>query len=328
VYTCTTKDAAFVHGDHVEAATDMLHAYRKHCAANSSPGQLILPESLKLLPVYLSAMEKLAAFTPNPPANKAAGSGGAKPTARPGAAAGSAGGAGGPRPGGGASGAGAFADVLVRADERAAALVALNGLPPARLVPLFYPRLYALHTMAAAHGVPLEPDEDASNVGSGADGLPHKRPVANPLGLPFEALMRVVTPPTTFPSIEQVAPHGVYLLEHAQGLLLHVGIDADEELLGGLFGPGTAAATQLEPGTPLPLLPGSDLSLRTWTVIAAIRARRPPYLPLSVIVPMDAPGRERFGSLLAEDRVGPARSYVDLLCSMHAAIQTRLNTGA
>jgi hypothetical protein len=35
-----------------------LHAYRKYCAANSSAVQLILPESLKLLPLYALAFLK------------------------------------------------------------------------------------------------------------------------------------------------------------------------------------------------------------------------------------------------------------------------------
>ena len=34
-----------------KAAADALLAYRTHCAAASSSGQLILPEALKLLPV-------------------------------------------------------------------------------------------------------------------------------------------------------------------------------------------------------------------------------------------------------------------------------------
>ncbi|XP_004346230.1 protein transporter Sec24-like CEF [Capsaspora owczarzaki ATCC 30864] len=40
----------------------ILTNYRKHCAANSSPGQLILPEALKLLPVYTNALLKCDAF--------------------------------------------------------------------------------------------------------------------------------------------------------------------------------------------------------------------------------------------------------------------------
>lgn len=40
----------------------ILTAYRTHCATASSAGQLILPESLKLLPIYLLCMVKSRAF--------------------------------------------------------------------------------------------------------------------------------------------------------------------------------------------------------------------------------------------------------------------------
>ena len=43
----------------VTAATvNILHSYRRHCATASNPGQLILPEALKLLPLYTLALEK------------------------------------------------------------------------------------------------------------------------------------------------------------------------------------------------------------------------------------------------------------------------------
>ena len=43
----------------VTAATvNILHSYRRHCATASNPGQLILPEALKLLPLYALALEK------------------------------------------------------------------------------------------------------------------------------------------------------------------------------------------------------------------------------------------------------------------------------
>ena len=45
-----------------EVATAALLAYRTHCAASSAAGQLILPEALKLLPLYVSCMTRLAAF--------------------------------------------------------------------------------------------------------------------------------------------------------------------------------------------------------------------------------------------------------------------------
>ena len=40
----------------------ILAAYRSHCAASSSPGQLILPESLKLLPLYTLCLLKSRAI--------------------------------------------------------------------------------------------------------------------------------------------------------------------------------------------------------------------------------------------------------------------------
>jgi len=45
-----------------KACVDMLHAYRANCASMTSAGQLILPESLKLLPLYVSSIRKMPAF--------------------------------------------------------------------------------------------------------------------------------------------------------------------------------------------------------------------------------------------------------------------------
>ena len=36
----------------------ILSCYRKHCSSQSPPGQLILPESLKLLPMYSNCLLK------------------------------------------------------------------------------------------------------------------------------------------------------------------------------------------------------------------------------------------------------------------------------
>ena len=46
------KDAA------LRTTVDTLHAYRKFCASNNSTGQLILPEGLKVLPLYCLALHK------------------------------------------------------------------------------------------------------------------------------------------------------------------------------------------------------------------------------------------------------------------------------
>jgi len=45
-----------------KSCVDMLHAYRINCASTTAAGQLILPESLKLLPLYVGAIRKMPAF--------------------------------------------------------------------------------------------------------------------------------------------------------------------------------------------------------------------------------------------------------------------------
>jgi protein transport protein SEC24 len=45
-----------------KSCVDMLHAYRINCASTTAAGQLILPESLKLLPLYIGALRKMPAF--------------------------------------------------------------------------------------------------------------------------------------------------------------------------------------------------------------------------------------------------------------------------
>jgi protein transport protein SEC24 len=45
-----------------KSCVNILHAYRTNCASVTSTGQLILPESLKLLPLYVGSIRKMAAF--------------------------------------------------------------------------------------------------------------------------------------------------------------------------------------------------------------------------------------------------------------------------
>jgi len=45
-----------------KSCVDMLHAYRTNCASMTSAGQLVLPESLKLLPLFVCSIRKMAAF--------------------------------------------------------------------------------------------------------------------------------------------------------------------------------------------------------------------------------------------------------------------------
>lgn len=43
----------------------MLYSYRKRCAPESSSGQLILPETLRVLPLFALCAHKMLALRPN-----------------------------------------------------------------------------------------------------------------------------------------------------------------------------------------------------------------------------------------------------------------------
>lgn len=43
----------------------MLYAYRKKCASDSPAGQLILPEALRVLPLFTLCTHKMLALRPN-----------------------------------------------------------------------------------------------------------------------------------------------------------------------------------------------------------------------------------------------------------------------
>jgi protein transport protein SEC24 len=47
----------------IEQAANILACYRKYCAQTTAAGQLILPEALKLLPVYIASLIKSDVLT-------------------------------------------------------------------------------------------------------------------------------------------------------------------------------------------------------------------------------------------------------------------------
>ncbi|KUF78718.1 transport protein Sec24 CEF protein [Phytophthora nicotianae] len=96
----------------VDQCVTVLFNYRKFCASSSSSGQLILPESLKLLPLYTLATLKSRALRGNLVGNPPRG----------------------------------FIDV--RADERVMMMGLLNSLPVEFCVSAVYPKLYSVHDLA------------------------------------------------------------------------------------------------------------------------------------------------------------------------------------
>jgi protein transport protein SEC24 len=102
-----------------DTAIEILQKYRTHCSPDSSRGQLILPESLKLLPLYTLCALKHPALLDNfqgeaGKVNIASGRG---------------------------------IPLQVRAYERAYELRRLRSLPACQLMNSLYPRLYPLHQL-------------------------------------------------------------------------------------------------------------------------------------------------------------------------------------
>lgn len=128
------KDLAEVKDMLTEQAIEILYLYRKWCSPHSSPAQLILPESLKLVPVYFCGALKCTAFRPNRAASgTAVMSGPGRPPASD-----------------------------IRADARATALFRLGWEGVETSVPQIYARMYALHCLPPTAGHVGETKEDGA----------------------------------------------------------------------------------------------------------------------------------------------------------------------
>lgn len=53
IFSLLQKNRKEIHSKLTDTCVDILTAYRNNCASSTSPGQLILPEAFKLLPVYV-----------------------------------------------------------------------------------------------------------------------------------------------------------------------------------------------------------------------------------------------------------------------------------
>lgn len=221
----------------------------------------------------------------------------------------------------------------MRADARIVELVALSSMPPARIVPFLYPRMFRVDNLGSWHGVPVPQPQPGAGGGvatAAADEAEAPQP-RDPTTLTVEDLRLVALPPVVYPSFDVVAanPQAVYLVDHRGGLVLFVGAQADPEALTQLFGAGAGGELM----TPEALAPGAQLgmfdsaaSMRLWAVVLALRARRAVgFVPLSIVGPADKEGGEALRALMVEDtgKFG-AKSYVDLLCHVHTEIQRRL----
>ena len=365
IETSRTRNVSLIPSELCDAATAALLAYRTHCAASSAPGQLILPEALKLLPLYVSCITRLPAFAQNKPSAGGKGS--------------SAVGLGGLGTVGQSPGA-PFYDIAMRCDRRAAELCALNALPAHRILSALYTRVYRVdeaccagegegggETPAGGLVAEEEEEEEEGCVGWGSGGSGGGGGGGSPsLGLPppthvLRALTKIHLPAhgpsgaTFYPSSDLLADDGAYLIETASKLYLWLGPGVAEAFCASVFGCAAGTPAALLPlGLPLPRVqPGRPNSVplrRLWGFIRGVSARRvlggtaAGELPVHVVVPSDGAGKEEVGYALLEDRMpgaGPAatssttpsnptnaRSYVEVLCAIHSAITASINANS
>lgn len=135
-----------------EKTAQMFYVYRKHCSSASLTGQLILPESLKVLPIMMLGLLKSAGFR--------------------------------------RSAASVQSGDAVTIDERAAALSFLTSGTVSEIVAMCYPRMYELQEIADAVGKPLPSPTDpvvTNSVGNTVQDMKSKEPIALPNTLPLSA---------------------------------------------------------------------------------------------------------------------------------------------
>eukprot|EP00752_Nemacystus_decipiens_P016511 g14759.t1 len=274
-----------------DSMLDMLLAYRKKCASDSPAGQLILPEGLRVLPLFTLCTHKMLALRPN-------AKGGAPD---------------------------------VRADERAARLLACQSLSIVDMVGILYPSLYSMHDLPPDIGDSPPPTPPPSAATAASEGGAGGRGVEGIWGRPREG---VDVPAALPPTSEKLTSSGVFLLDDGEELLLYVGRSVSGEVMSELFGvdavpgpspPGYGAEEASMAPLRLRQEDGYEQARRVRNVIEHLRRGGAAHKPLVVVVANSGvPEEARFVSLMVEDKTKHGTSYVDELCNLHHKIQSRL----
>jgi len=230
----------------VNKCIDILTVYKTDLATSSSSTQLLLPDSLKLFPLYILGIVKNVMFR---------------------------------------------AGTDIRPDERSFALMVARTLPISLIIPIIYPRLYALHNMPEQAGL------------LGPDGS-------------------VALPPLLNLSSEKLDRAGAFLLEDGQSLYLWVGKQIHPGFLAEVFGVPALEALDIHQ-TRLPQLENS-LSGRINAIISVVRASRPTFMTLQFVREGDAK-EHKFFSYFIEDRTKTIHSYYEFLMNLHQRIQSKIS---
>jgi protein transport protein SEC24 len=276
-------------------ATAILGAYRRHCATSSSAAQLILPEALKLLPLYTLAMLKSPLLKAD-----------ARPDDR----------------------------ALWHSALLSGGCGKIPGLLHARLLPFhrLYSGAAAAVGGGAAPGAAAAAAAAADLAAFVQAALPPARPLPLPQGAYGSNAPRPLPLPDALPlSSEALESGGVYVAENGSDALLFVDRDAPAEIVRELFGPTFADADALcrAPQCPPLLLQGETRAAKLLAeLLARLRTSRGAFMRLRVARRGDPQWEPAFGALLAEDRApasaGGGMSYVEFLCHVHRQVQNRM----
>lgn len=258
----------------------------------SPPGQLILPESLKLWPLLTLGALKSPALREN---SAKLGPGGV-----------------GPDP---------------RADERACALLELGGGRAGPLVVHRFtqPRLFDVACLdpTSAEGEACDPG--ASDPSSGSGHTARVCPGEPVPGSPG----RTALPPPLVCSAASLGADKVLLVDAGRELFLWLGRDVHPLVLQELFGVDHVSdahpPAELRRAGSSANSDGAELLPKLKRVVAELRRGLPTFAPLRVVASgpraVDEP---RVHSLLVEDQTRHGASYVDYLCAVHRKIQLKM----
>lgn len=270
----------------------ILASYRKNCTkTDRGDAKLILPEALKLLPVHMLGALKSILLS-NP---QAAG------------------------------------DVPSIADARVFYQHLVSTASLESLIPLFYPRIYALHKLhrhlqlQALKQQNLEADEGINGSASD-DENGEQKDTEVPLPGDEDHYGSYWLPGLTRASATELEQGGVYLMDDGLSITLAFSPPIDTNISQAL----------LDEQGKLTYNEEDELNRRVWNILQAIRYRRPNHqLVLLVDTSQNTPPRRNFFSRFVEDGSDDYTNreqiktlyklgYIGYLCHLHGTVQEKI----
>ena len=269
----------------INALVNILSNYRKYTQASQSPkDQLILPDALKLLPLFILSFLKSSAVRCSLPKSRTVKSHPPSP----------------------------------RVDARATRIYDTCFAPLSLTFAFVHPNIYDVTTMEKDVGLLYQVENDGGGDGTENNHGRSTLDVDEETTRPFIKL-----PPTILPSMTSLTQDGVYLMDAVDVMYLYITRLAQQSVTSELFNVDTPLGDPSTP-LPTALSPVSDLGSRLIAVIGELTKERSAPCPLEVVVQgrEDCSVLEnQFNALLVDDSTIHEVSYIDFLVAIHRKIQ-------